>query len=205
MANEIEKPTTLQRIVAGDKTALVEFRKLLRDKPEIVESYASKPRDVLLARIASITKGIAVGAPSIYKEALTAKMDLLRAELSGTQPSAIERLLIERIITCWLQTFDADFQSALRGECTIEQALYDQRRQDQSHKRLLSALKTLAVVRRSGLPIKIDLDLAIGRIHGNSELQSPPEADRIDGAGEDLRSSIRLLTTSKPNKEVHSG
>ncbi len=188
MATEIEKrKATLQRITAGDKTALNEFRKLLQDKPEIVETYASKPLTILLERINSLTKTAAVDSPLLYREVLTAKMDSLRAELSGTQPSAIERLLVERIVVCWLQLFDADFQVILRGEA------YDLERQAKVERRYLAALRSLAAVRR--VPIKVDLDLAIGRICGNSKLQSSPEADRIDGAGRDCESQGRLLTT----------
>lgn len=70
------------------------------------------------------------------------------AELAGPSPTPLERLLVERIVASWLQTYHYDILCAQAGNITIDQGDYMQRRQDRAHKRYLSAIKSLAVVRR---------------------------------------------------------
>src|SRR5262249_48392568 len=85
---------------------------------------------------------------------LTRKLEQLRAELAGANPTPIERLLVERIVACWLQVQDADIRYAQsQRDCTLKQAEYYQRRMSHAHKRYLSALKTLALVRKLALPV----------------------------------------------------
>jgi hypothetical protein len=86
------------------------------------------------------------------REAVKAKLLELTSELSGPSPSPLERLLVERIATCWLDAAEADrrYLKASKGECSFAQGEYFQRRQDRAHKRLLSAIRTLAQVRKLG-------------------------------------------------------
>jgi hypothetical protein len=37
-----------------------------------------------------------------FREALSRKLELLRAELAGPGPTPLERLLVERVVSCWL-------------------------------------------------------------------------------------------------------
>ena len=43
-----------------------------------------------------------------FRESLQAKLKALRVELSGPNPSPIERLLVDWVVTCWLQLSHAD-------------------------------------------------------------------------------------------------
>jgi hypothetical protein len=70
----------------------------------------------------------------------------MRTELAGPTPTPLEKLLVERIVTCWLQLQDADIRCARAKDLNINQADYHQRRIDHSHKRFLSGIKTLACV-----------------------------------------------------------
>jgi hypothetical protein len=90
-----------------------------------------------------------------FKEAAKRKMELLRAELEGPNPSAVEKLLVERIVICWLQLYDADIRYYQAKDPSLAQADFLQRRMDRAHNRYLSALKTLATVRRLALPVLI--------------------------------------------------
>src|SRR5262245_15782375 len=42
------------------------------------------------------------GKNLLLKESVTRKLDLLREELAGPNPTPLERLLVERIVACWL-------------------------------------------------------------------------------------------------------
>src|SRR3954453_24006630 len=46
----------------------------------------------------------------VQREALCRKMDELRSELGGANPEPLERLLVERVVLCWLHAHHADFQ-----------------------------------------------------------------------------------------------
>src|SRR5262249_19521193 len=98
----------------------------------------------------------AAGKNLAFKEALTRKLELLRQELAGPTPTPLERLLVERVVACWLQVQYADgrlFQQEAKP--TPAQGEYLQRSGDRAHKRFLSAVRTLALVRRLALPVLV--------------------------------------------------
>ncbi len=88
----------------------------------------------------------------LAREAVKAKLAELVSELAGPSPSPLERLLVERIATCWLDVQEADrrYLKAAKGQGSFALGEYYQRRQDRAHKRLLTAIKTLAQVRKLG-------------------------------------------------------
>ena len=60
-----------------------------------------------------------------------------------------ERLLVDRVVACWLQVHYADAVYAQgMKDLTFNQGDYYQRRQDRAHRRYLSAIRSLAQVRR---------------------------------------------------------
>jgi len=87
------------------------------------------------------------------REAIYAKLNSLRQELLGENPTAVERLLVERIVACWLQVQDAEIRYARsQGDLSIRQGDYHQRRMDATNRRYLAAVKTLALVRKLAIP-----------------------------------------------------
>lgn len=138
----------LDRAGKGDQTTLPVLRKLL-EHPDTVSDFGGD-----LAREAerAFTRNIA-GEDLARREAILRKLELMRGELAGPNPSPVERLLAERCAMCWLQCQDADLRYARSaGEATLARSEYHQRRQDRSHKRYLSALRTLALVRKLAVP-----------------------------------------------------
>jgi hypothetical protein len=153
---ELPIPTTaaeirklLERAHKGDTSTLLVLRKML-ENPAYVDMFGGN-----LAEQAELSLiDAAAGDNLAFKEALSRKLELLRAELAGPNPTPIERLLAERAVACWLQVQDADVRYA-QGQkgCTFAQGEYYQRRMDHAHRRYLSALKTLAVVRKMAVPV----------------------------------------------------
>ncbi len=78
----------------------------------------------------------------------------MRAELAQQTDGPLERLLIERVLTTWLQLGYADVTAAqyAAGKADLNWTRYYQERIDRAHKRYLSAIKTLATVRRLARP-----------------------------------------------------
>lgn len=86
---------------------------------------------------------------------------MLRAELSGEEPNALECLLIDRIICCWLEVHGAEWDhTSGRGrlQSDMKREEFYERRLGRAHRRLLSAVKTLAQVRKlMGVNVQINV------------------------------------------------
>jgi hypothetical protein len=94
----------------------------------------------------------AAGTNLFFGQGLEAKMARLRADLAGPDPTPLERLLAERIALCWLALHDAEARYAQAEDLTIKRAEFWQHRIDCAHRRYLTAIKTLATVRKLALP-----------------------------------------------------
>ncbi len=138
----------VRRCEQGDDTALSEARELFDRSPELWDEVG----DLALQAERALVKGIS-GENALLKDALYRKLEVLRVELSGPSASALDRLLVERVVACWLQVYGADALYAQNlGKLTLKRSEFFQRRQDRAHRRYLSAIRTLAQVRRLLLP-----------------------------------------------------
>ena len=140
----------LNRVVSGDKTCLPAFRALLADGErgkDYVDAFGS-PADWLRE---SLIKNTA-GENPMVEEAIGRKLDRVRSELEGPNPSPIERLLAERASLCWFLVHRYESMFVNSQNLAIVDAEYQQRKIDRAHGRFLSAVRTLAQVRKLGLP-----------------------------------------------------
>lgn len=159
----------LKRAQSGDASTLPALRKALQDQV-IVDQCGGQ----LAWQVEHSLIDAAAGKNLLFKEALGRKLELLRAELAGPSPSPLERLLADRAVTCWLFLHDREMRFVQAKDLTIHQAEYWQRTIDRAQKRYLSALRTLALVRKLALPV---LQVNIARKHVN--VAGPAEvADR---------------------------
>jgi hypothetical protein len=93
----------------------------------------------------------AAGNNPLARRALEEQLRELRNGLREAGDSPLERVLIDRLVSCWLQANYADWQHGAlikKGSYSFAEGRYDQDRQDRAHRRLLQAAKTLATVRR---------------------------------------------------------
>jgi hypothetical protein len=138
----------LKRAENGDESTLPRLREVMRS-PEAVPLFggdlARKAERALIEN--------AAGKNLPFREALLRKLEMLRDELHGPKPSPVERLLVERVVACWLQVQEADARFAQGTNLSIEWGEYYQRKMDRAHKRYLSAIKTLALVRKLAVPV----------------------------------------------------
>jgi hypothetical protein len=68
----------------------------------------------------------------------------------------LEQLQVERVVASWLQVQDADIRYAQAKNLSLEWSHYGQRRMDRAHRRFLTAVKTLARIRRLALPVLVE-------------------------------------------------
>jgi hypothetical protein len=141
----LESATALiLRAQAGDAARLPELRRLL-DRPGLAEAFTSLAGHVRAALLKMVA-----GNNLLQRELIAREIDQLKAELLGPAPTAVERLLAERVAVGWLQVQEADLRlAAARAD---ERSDVLQRRSDHAHRRFLAALRALAAVRRLAAP-----------------------------------------------------
>ena len=144
----------LERVEGGDEGARRKLKSLLEEVPVLARKLVDP------AKIAerSMVETYAGAAGTAVKEALPAVLEQMRGELAGDDPSPLERLLVERVVATWLQVhyFEALYSQNASG-MSFAQADHHQKRVDRAHRRHLSAIKTLAQVRKMGPAVQINI------------------------------------------------
>jgi hypothetical protein len=133
----------------GDESAGAAVRHWLARLPEPAISLfggdlGERAERALAVRIA--------GEDVAAREAIQARCRRLREELAGERPTAVETILVERVVASRLVVEEAELRLAAVKDLTFRQADYQQRRLDRAHRRLLAALRVLAQVRRLAVP-----------------------------------------------------
>ena len=139
------------RARTGDRTALPLLRRYLDAHPEVWQrggDLALHAQEVWLALLA--------GPDLFVAESVRRKLDDMKAELGGSNPTPLEALLVERILACWLQAHYADASYAqARGPGSTPAVRTElMKRQESAQKRYLASVKQLAVVRKLQVGIR---------------------------------------------------
>ena len=141
------------RAEAGDKGARGELRRMVRSSsPEVI----GRASDV--ARKAGETLAhTAAGGDPLTDEALRAKLDLMRAEIAGEDPTPLELLLTERVVSLWMLTSLLEALIATQYRRVVEDpserlspsyVLQQSRILESATRRYLAAVRELARVRK---------------------------------------------------------
>ena len=88
------------RAEAGDKEARRKLRLMVRASSAEVVGRASD----VGRRTGRVLARSAAGGDPLAEEALCAKLDLMRAEIAGEDPTPLEVLLTERVVCLWMFT-----------------------------------------------------------------------------------------------------
>jgi hypothetical protein len=165
-----EMNEVIKRSQSGDKEVLPVLRLMLEHVPEICDTLGANLEQTVEDMICSSLGGEEnLG----FQEAIRRKMAVMRSELEGPMPSPIERLLVERIVACWLQVQEADL-CASNFNSGGPKGRFFMKRQDRAHRRFLSAVKTLATIRKMALPT---LQINIGQNQVNMAGAKSIDAD----------------------------
>src|SRR5262245_8418401 len=100
---EAEVKKLLRKAEKGDKAVLPTLRTWMERAPsywEEVGDMAKTARESLIRMLS--------GDNLVLQEAHARKCMALTAGLAGPQPSPLERLLVERIVICWLHLYYAE-------------------------------------------------------------------------------------------------
>ena len=146
----------VERAEQGDASVLGELRAALDVNAWAWQDYGDLGRQSQAAWLQLIA-----GSNLMLHESTQRKAEQLRAELAGPSPAPLERLLVERVVACWLQTHYADASYAQLKGTTPAQHTAALRRQNSAQQRYLQAAKALATVRKLLRPAPSPLDLAM--------------------------------------------
>lgn len=148
-----ELRTLSDKAEAGDKDARRELRRMIRaSSPEVIGRASDIARKA--SRTMALTAG---GGDPLVEEALFAKLDAMRAEIAGEDPTPLELLLTERVVLLWMFTSLLEVLLATQYRKNVgdgyERAspayiLQQSRILDATSRRFLAAIRELARVRK---------------------------------------------------------
>jgi hypothetical protein len=134
----------------GDAKALAEVRAICKAHPPVWDAIstdiAGAIRDSLLHSL--------TGENELMRDTVNRQLAKMKRELMGASTSPLERLLAERICACWVQVQYAEWKytTNAKGGGTFAHGDYLQRQVDRANQRYTAAIRTLAQVRKLGLP-----------------------------------------------------
>jgi hypothetical protein len=167
----------------GDVTVLPRLKEFLDSHPQVWEELG----DLALHAREALVRLVA-GDDLLVGECVRRDLAALESELAGPSPSPLERILVQRIVLCRLQVSQADLEAASQDQGLNPHGPHAQRRQDAAHKRLLAAVKQLAVVRKLLAPSLPPITLALPPGPANSQTKRssprrPPLVERLTALG----------------------
>jgi hypothetical protein len=139
----------------GDEEAALDIREILDGSPDLAWRFIKGPGKMAeSAMLGEMTKDENLAS----KEFLTHQLESMRIEVAGENPSSLERLLAERVVATWLevQLFSGLYTMGMKGG-TLSQDEHRQKRLDKAHRRHLSAIRTLAQIRKLGPAVQINI------------------------------------------------
>jgi len=157
----------------GDKEAMRELRQALRESsPEIV----ARASDFALTGQRVLAETIAGDEP-LREEAIVTRLELMRAEVAGENPTPLEVLLTERVVSSWLvvEVLEALMNAQLRRGDDVPRAPTSYLKfiigwLESAHRRHLSSIRELARVRK--------LQSNVPRIQYNTQINLPTTSDQ---------------------------
>ena len=153
----------------GDREARKELRRLVRaSSPEVIGRASDIGRKAgrTLARTAA-------GGDPLTEEALYAKLDAMRAEIAGEDPTPLEVLLTERVVSLWMLTTLLEALMATQYRRDVDDGterlspsyiLQQSRILDSATRRYLAAIRDLARVRKleaSAPPVQVNTQVNV--------------------------------------------
>src|SRR5215207_2625878 len=151
---------------AGDKEARKELRRLVRaSSPEVIAEASGIARRVewMLVKI------ISAGEP-LMEEALEERMQQMRSQIAGEDPTPLEVLLTERVVAGWLLVevleglIAAQYQRDIKAHRVAPTYVIQQSRiVESATRRYLAAIRELVRVRKlqAGAPVQVNTQVNV--------------------------------------------
>jgi hypothetical protein len=150
-----------EKAEGGDKDARRELRQAVREStPEVIARIS----DFAVSYRRVLAKSACEGDP-LLQEGLEERMRLMQEKVAGAKPTALEELLAERVVSCWLVVelmevltaaqLDRDKQKRVAASHVLQMM----KLQESANRRYLAAIKTLAQMQRLQGPQRLQVNI----------------------------------------------
>jgi hypothetical protein len=200
-ASKESKPLTLQDLVnaanRGDAASLKKLRQALDEHPEIWRRAGDLASHVEQTWIRLAAEGNALAQESIRRES-----NRMRTELLGKSPTTIEKLLVDQIVSCWLQVKHAEISAGSGRQSNLMQGRFHDQRLQKIQRGYLTVLKALAQIRRLPLSALMPAMRAPSPLPAADEIPANGPATQVAPCAEPAPASDTAAFRISPEKEA---
>jgi len=158
IAVDLPRDELLRRAEKGNREVLPQLLELLDSAPDAVAKIGNLAWATELALL-----DLTAGDDLWLRECQQRMLRAMRERFAGPNPSPLEEILAERIVQCWHHLNLLEGRLAQSREYSFTEGDYRQRCIDRAHKRLLSAVKALAQVRKLGITLQVNVATSGGK------------------------------------------
>ena len=145
-ANDAEAVEVFGKARAGDPAAVAQVGTLIRDR-----NWVTWIGDLGRQATHQLVHAASGGDP-VWKAGITEKVNALRQELLGDQPTVLEEVLARRVLNGWLATHALELELTLRPPTAPRDRAHLDAALSRAQKRLAEAVRELARVRKLQAP-----------------------------------------------------
>ena len=136
-------PELAKQANTGDPAVLAALRKTLDENPQIWQAVGNLSLHARMVMVDALAGGDLFAKDSLMRHAAD-----MEKNLAGPSPSALERLAVQRIVACWLETHYAALQGPEPTGNTLKHAKFALQLKESAEKRFHAAIKSLALIRK---------------------------------------------------------
>ena len=157
---------------SGDEVAVPALRRFIQD----TAGLACVSRCEVVERSMRWMAGTLAVGDSARKDTIIRQAEQMGIDLAGDDPTPLETVMVQRIVACWLRLQIAEINA---GTCGSDpQTEFFQRQLERSHRMFLSAVKTLATVRRLASPLNLNLAIGVTQASETRSIEACRRGDR---------------------------
>jgi hypothetical protein len=128
---------------SGDASAVAQLCELLDGHPWLWQRVGRLAIECQLLLIQQASRG-----DQLIEQSVTRMLAHMRTNLGESEPTPLEQIVVEQVVTCWLQVQVADKAVASDKGGTLPNAHFLLKRQDLAHRHLAAAIKSLNEIRK---------------------------------------------------------
>ena len=143
---------------AGDEHAARELHEYCRAVPALWDRLGGLEYNALESW-KNLLSPSASNSATFTRDHIDAELGKRRRQLRADGDSQLENLLINRILSAWLQVMYADamYAQMQQRDGTFRQMEYAQKRLERANRQLIRAIQALATVRRLLRPVQVNI------------------------------------------------
>lgn len=157
---------TLELARRGNPVVLPKLREVLDAQPELWQHYGD-----LAGAVERSWVSLLAGKDLLITESIARQLEALRQELGGT--NRLEKLIVERIVSAWLQVQHAEQLLALADGESVKVRQFMLKSGESAERRFQAACRNLAIVRR----LLGGVELRVQHTHNMVAPGTPPPAE----------------------------